>query len=197
MFRVVRSSFVDIPNICDPQVFKEEIGKANGIYIGGMVFIMAHEFAHSLLGHTHYPDYQELCVDDEMLADNTAMMYVPEMFDSDWEWNYKIGIANVLCSLLLMGANTIGSDGAHSHMDVRIANIMNKLNLSHEDILWGYVGCAIRLWLLVYGGYTIAEDMKINGFDTYRDFYNYYLNLLKEYRQRMFPDVIKPYWYVE
>lgn len=197
MVMVERDEYINIPNICDPQTFEKEVGKANGIYIGGMVFIMAHEFAHNLLGHTHYPDNQELYVDDEMAADDTALSYVSEMFNSDWKLNYKIGIANVLCALLLMGANTIGSDGAHPHMDVRIANIMDKLNLSHEDILWGYVGCAIRLWLLVYGGYTIAEDMKINGFDTYGNFYNYYLNLLKEYRQRMFPDVIKPDWYVE
>ena len=197
IFRVERNAYVDIPNICDPQAFMDEIGKANGIYIGGMVFIMAHEFAHSLLGHTHYPDNQELCVDDEMAADNTAMEYVSEKFDGSFGQTYKIGIANVLCALLLMGKDTIGSDGAHPHMDVRIANIMNRLNLPHEDILWGYVGCAIRLWLFVYGEYTIEEDSKIAGFDTYGDFYGHYLKLLKEYRQRKYPDVVKPDWYVE
>lgn len=197
IFRVERNAYVDIPNICDPQAFKDEIGKANGIYIGGMVFIMAHEFAHNLLGHTHYPENQELCVDDEMAADNTAMDYVSEKFDGEWGHNYKTGIANVLCALLLMGQDTIGSDGAHPHMDVRIANIMNRLNLPHEDILWGYAGCAIRLWLFVYGEYTIEEDSKIAGFDTYGDFYDHYLKLLKEYRQRKYPEAVKPDWYVE
>lgn len=196
MYRVMKSSFVDIPNICDPQAFKEEIGKANGIYIGGMVFILAHEFAHNLLGHTHYPNNQELCVDDEMAADDTALSYVSEMFDSNWGWTYKIGIANVLCCLLLMGPDTIGSDGAHPHMDVRIANIMNKIGLPHDDILWGYIGCAIRLWLFVYSDYTVEEDAELKGFETYGDFYDYYLNLLKEYRQRTFPNVEKPDWYV-
>lgn len=197
IYCVKRDAYVDIPNICDPQVFKDEIGKANGIYIGGMVFIMAHEISHSYLGHTHYPDNKELCVDDEIAADDMAIGYLSEEFDGEWGWTYKIGIANVLCALLLMGQDTISSDGAHPHMDVRIANIMGKLNLPHEDILWGYVGCAIRLWLLVYGEYTIEEDSKIKGFDTYGDFYDYYLGLLKAYRQRKFPDVVKPNWYVE
>ena len=54
-----------------------------------------------------------------------------------------------------------------------------------------------HLWLFVYGEYTIEEDGKIKWFDTYGDFYNYYLGLLKAYRQRKFPDVVKPDWYVE
>ena len=54
-----------------------------------------------------------------------------------------------------------------------------------------------QLWLFVYGEYTIEEDSKIKGFDTYGDFYDYYLELLKAYRQRKFPDVVKPDWYVE
>lgn len=143
------------------------------------------------------PDNQELCVHDEIAADDTALSYVSEMFDSNWEWNYRVGIVNVLCSLLLMGKDTICSDGAHPHMDVRIANIMNKLSLPHDDILWGYIGCAIRLWLFVYGDYTIAEDAKLGGFETYGGFYDYYLRLLKCYRQRKFPNVIKPDWFVE
>ena len=52
-------------------------------------------------------------------------------------------------------------------------------------------------WLLVYGECTIEEDGKIKGFDTYGDLYDYYLGLLKAYRQRKFPDVVKPDWYVE
>ena len=54
-----------------------------------------------------------------------------------------------------------------------------------------------QLWLFVYGEYTIEEDSKIKWFDTYGDFYNYYLGLLKAYRQRKFSDVVKPDWYVE
>ena len=197
MYKVVRESFTQIPNICDPQAFKEEIGRANGIYIGGMCFILAHEFAHNFLGHTHYAANQEVSIEDEMSADETALSFISTEFDGDFGFTYKVGIANVLSALLLMGQDTISSDGAHPHMDVRIANIMNKLQRPHEDILWGYVGCAIRMWLLVYGGYTIEEDKNVGPFDTYGDFYDYYLKLLKEYRERNFPEVIKPDWFTE
>ena len=54
-----------------------------------------------------------------------------------------------------------------------------------------------QLWLFVYGEYTIEEDIMLKGFDTYGNFYDYYLGLLKAYRQRKFPDVVKPDWYVE
>ena len=182
MFRVERESFTQIPNICDPQAFKKEIGNANGIYV---------------LGHTHYAANQEVTLEDEMSADETALSFISSEFDTGNGFTYKVGIANVLCSLLLMGQDTICSDGAHPHMDVRIDNIMNKLELPYEDILWGYVGCAIRMWLLVYGGYTIEEDMKVGPFDTYGDFYGYYLKLLKEYRERNFPEVLKPDWFTE
>lgn len=197
MFRVIPNAYTQIPNICDPQAFEKEIGYANGIYIGGMCFIMAHEFSHNFLGHTHYPVNQDLTVEDEMNADEAALSFISAEFSSKNGGTYKLGIANVLCAILLMGQDTISSDGAHPHMDVRIANIMNKLELSHEDMLWGYVGCAIRMWLMVYGGYTIEEDMKVGPFDTYGDSYDYYLKLLKEYREKNFPEVVKPDWFIE
>lgn len=196
MFRVVPNTYTQIPNICDPQAFKNEIGKANAIYIGGMCFIMAHEFSHNFLGHTHYPENQEVTIEDEMNADESALSFIATEFSDEFGLTYKVGIANVLCALLLMGQDTISSDGVHPHMDVRIANIMNKLELSHEDMLWGYVGCAIRMWLLVYGDYTIVDDMKAGPFDTYGDFYEFYLKLLKEYRERKFPEEQKPGWYI-
>ena len=81
MFRVERESFTQIPNICDPQAFKKEIGNANGIYVGGMCFIMAHEFAHNFLGHTHYAANQEVTLEDEMSADETALSFISSEFD--------------------------------------------------------------------------------------------------------------------
>lgn len=132
-----------------------------------------------------------------MNADESALSFISTKFSGNFGFTYKVGITNVLCALLLMGQDTISSDGAHPHMDVRIANIMNKLKLSHEDMLWGYVGCAIRMWLLVYGDYAIIDDMKAGPFDTYLDFYEFYLKLLKEYRERNYPEVLKPDWFTE
>ena len=110
--------------------FKNEIGYANAIYIGGMCFIMAHEFSHNFLGHTHYPENQEVTIEDEMNADESALSFIATVFSGEFGLTYKVGIANVLCALLLIGQDTISSDGAHPHMDVRIANIMNKLMIT-------------------------------------------------------------------
>ena len=62
------------------------------------------------------------------------------------------------------------------------------------DVLWGLVGNAIRLWLLVYGGYSIAEDMQVRPFCYYKEFYDYYLGKLRETRQRLYPEYVKPVW---
>lgn len=155
MFRVVPNAYTQIPNICDPQAFKNEIGKANAIYIGGMCFIMAHEFSHNFLGHTHYPENQEVTIEDEMNADESALSFIATEFSGEFALTYKVGIANVLCALLLMGQDTISSDGVHPHMDVRIANIMNKLELSHEDMLWGICGmCYQNVVTCLWGLYN-------------------------------------------
>jgi len=75
--------------------------------------------------------------------------------------------------------------------------MMQRLDLHEMDGLWGYVGSSIRLWLLVYGGLTIQEDMKIGGFDYYKDFYEHYLGLLTRVRKERYPKLVKPDWYVE
>ena len=59
------------------------------------------------------------------------------------------------------------------------------LNESHEQVKSVKLDC------------TIEEDMKVGPFDTYGDFYDYYLKLLKEYRERNFPEVLKPDWFTE
>ena len=45
--------------------------------------------------------------------------------------------------------------------------------------------------------YSIAEDMALKPFNFYKDFYDYYLAKLRETRQRLFPEWVKPDWYVE
>ena len=40
-------------------------------------------------------------------------------------------------------------------MDVRIENLVTKLELHEMDLLWGYLGVALRLWLLVFDGLSI------------------------------------------
>lgn len=192
-----REMFFQIPNICDPQVFKEEISRANALMIGGVAFLFTHELAHNILGHTHIMAIPDQVVKDEIAADNFAMGYLSDTFDTDNGYTNKVGIANLLCSLLLMSSNSVSGGSSHPHMDIRIDMMMKRMELPETDILWGYVGCAMRLWLLVYGGYSIEEDMELKGFNFYHDFYDFYLKKLHEARQKLFPEFIKPEWYSE
>lgn len=189
--------FFEIPNICDPQVFKDEIGKANALMISGVGFIFAHELAHSYLGHTKTVASSEQMVKDEVAADELAFEWLSETFDDESGYTNKVGIANLLCSLLFLGPDSVSGGGSHPHMDIRIDLLMKRMNLPEIDILWGYVGSALRLWLMVFGGHTIAEDMALNPFNFYKDFYEFYLMKLRETRERLYPEFIKPSWYVE
>ena len=165
--------------------------------IGGVAFLFTHELAHNILGHTHIMAILDQVVKDEIAADNLAMGYLSDTFETNNGYTNKVGIANLLCSLLLMSSNSVSGGSSHPHMDIRIDMMMKRMELPETDILWGYVGCAMRLWLLVYGGYSIEEDMELKGFNFYHDFYDFYLKKLHEARQKLFPEFIKPEWYSE
>lgn len=197
-YGVEKRSFVGIPNIYDPQMFEDVIGRANAAYIASMVFVFAHEFSHNFLGHTHLPNTYQRSIEDEMAADDSALDYLADGFgDNEWGQTYKAGIALSLCSLLLLSEDSVTGNGIHPHMDVRIERIMVKLNLPEMDILWGLVGSAIRMWLLVYGDLEIAQDMAFAPVPYYKDFYDRYLGLLSDYRQRKYPDMVRPGWDVD
>ena len=189
--------FFELPNICDPLEFSEPVGKANGILVGGVAFLFCHELSHNILGHTHKESTDDESVAEEAAADNYAIEFLSDTFDRDFGFNHKVGAVTVLCSLLVMGKDSISGGSRHPHMDYRIRMMMTKLNLHEMDCLWGYVGSALRLWLLVYGGLTIQEDMNTGGFNFYKDFYEHYLRLLTQVREQRYPKLVKPVWYVE
>lgn len=189
--------FFELPNICDPLEFKEPIEKANGILLGGVAFMFCHELSHNILGHTQKESTDEESVTEEAVADNYALDLLSDTFDGDFGFTHKVGAATVLCSLLMMGEDCISGGSRHPHTDYRIRMMMKRFDLHEMDCLWGYVGSAIRLWLLVYGGLTIEEDMKTGGFDYYKNFYEHYLGLLTKVREQRYPKLVKPDWYVE
>lgn len=190
-------AFFQYPHILDTLDFKEPKGKANGILVGGVAFMFCHELSHNILGHTKKVSTDEESVEEEAAADNYALELLSETYDGEFGFTHKVGAATVLCSLLLMGDDSISGGSRHPHMDYRIRMMMKNLDLDEMDGLWGYVGSAIRLWLLVYGGLTVEEDMKVDGFEYYKDFYDRYLGLLTEVRQQRYPRSLKPEWYVE
>lgn len=204
-FRLARSliwgynhdAFFEMPHILDQMEYEEPIQKANGILVGGVAFMFCHELSHSILGHTHKESTDEESIAEEAAADNYALDFLSDTFDGEFGFTHKVGAATTLCSLLMIGEDSISGGSRHPHTDYRIRMMMQRLDLHEMDGLWGYVGCAIRLWLLVYGGLTIQEDMKVGGFDYYKDFYEHYLGLLTRVREERYPKQVKPAWYVE
>lgn len=188
--------FFSIPNICDPQEFNEPIGKANGVFLGSLAFVFCHELSHSILGHTHKDSTPEESVKEEAAADNYAIELLLDASDG-FQYTDKVGAATVLCSLLLMGEDSISGGSSHPHMDYRIRTMMTRFALHEMDCLWGYVGSSIRLWLLVYGDLSIQEDMKTSAFDCYKEFYDYYLNELIKVREQRYPSLRTPTWFTE
>jgi len=116
--------------------------------------LFCHELSHNILGHTHKKSTDDESVAEETAADNYAIELLSNTFDGDFGFNHKVGAVTVLCSLHVMGKDSISGGSRHLHMDYRIRMMMTKLILHEMDCLWGYVGSALRLWLLVYGGLT-------------------------------------------
>ena len=193
--KVNTEQFFNMPNICDPQQFSDCINRANAVFCGGLTFVFLHEFSHNYLGHTQNNNSYEHSVNDEVVADETALDFLSDTFEGEDGYTNKAGIVIILCSLLLMGKDTISGGGSHPNMDYRIDYIMKKLNLDDHDCLWGIVGSAIRLWLMVYGDFTIHEDQKMGSWMYYRDFYADYIKQLTMVREKRYPHVCKPDWY--
>lgn len=190
----VRDIYWNTPNICAPESYAEVINHANGIYCAAIAFIYAHEFAHNYLGHTHIDNSYMHSVEDEIQADLTAISFIRDEYETEFGFTYKVGVATVLSGLLLMEEDSISGNGTHPDMDLRIEKLMNELDLSEMDNLWGYIACAIRLWLFVYKGITPQEEMEQSGFATYKELYDYYLSKLHIIRQQRFPTIVPPEW---
>ena len=99
--------FFELPNICDPMEYSEPIGKANGVLLGGVAFMLCHELSHNILGHTQKDSTDDESVAEEAAADDYALDMLSDTFDSNWGFNHKVGAATVLCSLLMMGEDSI------------------------------------------------------------------------------------------
>jgi hypothetical protein len=190
----IKELYWNKPNIVFPEPYTEIIEKANGIYCGAITFIYAHEFSHNFLGHTHFENSYKYAIQDEMKADATAISFIQEEYETRFGFTYKIGIATVLSSILLMGEDSISGSGTHPDMDTRIENLMNELSLPEMDNLWGYMAIAMKMWLLLNNGITINEDIEHAAFTTYKNMYEYYLSKLKEVRRIRFPNIVCPEW---
>ena len=148
-----------------PNNFENIINHANGVYCAAIAFIYAHEFSHNYLGHTQIQQTLSHTVDDEIDADDTAISFIQTEYDSAWGNTYKAGVATVLAALLLMGEDSISGGGTHPDMDVRIENLVAKLDLHEMDPLWGYLGVAVKImvtciwWFIHQRGLCNSPDL--------------------------------------
>ena len=148
-------------------------------YVLSILVDCCNQLHKNYLGHTQIQQTFPHTIDDEIAADDTAISFIQTEYDSAWGNTYKAGVATVLAAILLMSEDSISGDGTHPDMDVRIENLVTKLELHEMDPLWGYLGVALRLWLLVFGGLSIEEDMQQPGFGSYKEIYLFYMEKLK------------------
>ena len=184
------------PAVDRPSEFDAEIKCANNIYCGALTFMFSHEFAHQYLGHTRIDNNYSRSIKDEINADNTAIEFLKPEFDDDYGRIYQSGIVILLAALLLSDKDSISGGGTHPDMDIRIKNIITHFDLSELDPLWGYLGVAIKLWLLHHGGLTLEEDQRISqiGIGSYKEFLDLYLSELENTRKRMYPKECPRAW---
>lgn len=184
------------PSVDNSTEFSAEIKNANNIYCGALAFMFSHEFAHQYLGHPRVENTYSKSINDEIAADNEAVNYLKAEFDEEHGKVYQFGIVTLLSALLLTEKSSISGGGTHPDMDVRIRNIISHFELPELDPLWGYLGTAIKLWLLLHGGLTIEEDQRIMhaGFGSYREFLDCYLLALENTRKRLYPKECPRAW---
>lgn len=174
--------FWNTPNILENDGFEKNIGIANGLYCGAIAFIIAHEVSHHYLGHLENDEYDEnVLKKEEIDADNLAINFLLNY--KEWKDNFRVGICSVFASLLLINSESVNGDKSHPDLDCRIKNFIEELDLAESDIIWGYMGCAIYLWLHNYTNYKgDGESESCVHLLTYKEFFYYYLNKLTEYK---------------
>jgi hypothetical protein len=128
------------------------VQKANGVFAYAVTFVLLHEIAHVALGHTQtlgqYVPPHEL-VDQERAADTWAIEHgftnstTPEL-----DVTRKCGAIAGLSALMLLSPSLTHT--THPDADDRLADGLQRLQLSDDSALWGIAALSIRLWEQVH-----------------------------------------------
>ncbi len=189
----VQDVFYKLPNceqVCED--FSDTIGNTNGIFVAGISFIVAHEFAHKYLGHTDEIMNNENSVELELAADDFAIACIKNTFDREDGFNYKLGIITVLSSFLLMGKDSLIGGESHPDWDERMKNAIEKLEIIKGDALWGIAGFPMVMWMNNFKEF--GDDKWPDGFDTHDEAFCFYLSQITQIKKRLFPKQCKPSW---
>jgi len=177
--------FWKLPNCEMPsEEYAEIVGKVNGIFSAGIAFIIAHEFAHKYLGHSDNVQKED-SIKQELDADNCAIENINNTFKREECINYKLGIIAVISSFLFMSKDSISWNDTHPDWVSRIQNAIEKLELSEDDNLWGIASFAILMWMNGYKEFS--ENTPPAGFENYKESFCFYLNQLREIRNKLYP----------
>lgn len=138
-------NFYELPN---PEYYNENdkdyVEKTNGLFLGAILFIMLHEYSHHYLGHFEDPNIENR-IKNEIEADENALSLIQETFNKETGRTIKYGIALGLSSLLF-SSNSLEGGEEHPDIDIRIENILSKMDIDEKDNIWGMVSVSLLWW---------------------------------------------------
>jgi len=143
--------FYKLPN---PEHFHENdrfyIERANGIFAAAMTNSMLHEFGHQFYKHTEYkPENSEQARKEEIDADEYAFDKISLRYKDKEGRTFMLGTLVSFCSMIFID-NTLKGDYSHPDPDIRIKNIIEKMDLHENDNLWAFVALIFKLWSNYY-----------------------------------------------
>ncbi len=155
-------------NLPNPEKYshkrKQYIENCNGSFVASMTFILLHEFAHQYYGHIDsYPKSNNESKQLELDADDFAFDYMSKQFAGPKGKTMQLGIITGLASLVLLDSSLRGGS-EHPDPDFRLKRMIEKMELSDIDNIWGIASFAFILWGKYYSKVIslpkILEDSK-------------------------------------
>jgi hypothetical protein len=141
-----------LPN---PELYPEEeqewIEKINGVYVYTMNFILCHEFVHIEKEHIKQRSNDfSLSKFLEREADARSIELILSGLNAETRATGYAGMLVGMCSLIFFSPEITGGD-SHPDTDIRIDDLMTKLNPSEDSALWGIACVAFKQWEIQFG----------------------------------------------
>lgn len=126
------------------------IGKINGLFVYACLYILCHEFAHSVLGHTTRVAYSARQSKEwEEEADKYAYTMIRDGTDHNKKFSSELGTICGLVAILLL--NKWVNSNTHPDSDKRIKDFMEFLEIEDDnDAIWAAPCFGLKIWDLKY-----------------------------------------------
>lgn len=143
----------DKTNLPNPEEYSQEeeyyILRANGLFTYAINYILCHEFAHVEKEHIDaimarkVPNIERKIFEKE--ADDRAIELMLAGKDGNNDKSIELGILIGLSSMLFFRNSTYGG-ATHPDTDNRIKNLLEKLNPSFDQPIWGVAALFFKMW---------------------------------------------------